>query len=116
MQKEDKMSEQNAMTFIQRLEGNETLQNQVKTLTPGDSSGLLTLASEMGFEFTAQELKSVMDQAGELNEEQLDQVAGGIIIVGGKPVVDTHAMLNSFVSSSIQGNLNGGTLNFRKAG
>jgi len=72
------MSVQNVMAFAKKLEGNEALQNQVKALTPGDSAGLLKLAVGLGFDFSIQELQDVIAQSGELNDEQLDQVAGGV--------------------------------------
>ena len=72
------MSVQNVTTFAKKLEDSETLQNQVKALTPGDSAGLLKLAVGLGFDFSIQELQDVIAQAGELNDEQLDQVAGGV--------------------------------------
>ena len=98
------MSVQNVTAFAKKLDGNEALQNQVKALTPGDSAGLLKLASEQGFEFTTQELRTVLTQAGELSDEQLDQVAGGFgdgsvmpVLIGLLvPAVQGPPAINSF--------------------
>src|SRR5260221_11819817 len=75
------MSAKDVVAFAHKLEGNDELQAKIKSLTPGDSAGVVTLASGLGFKFTVQELRDVIAQEGELTEEQLDQVAGGIIVV-----------------------------------
>src|SRR5258708_24243890 len=79
------MSAKDVVAFAHKLEGNDELQAKIKSLTPGDSAGVVTLASGLGFKFTVQELRDVIAQEGELTEEQLDQVAGGIIIVATNP-------------------------------
>lgn len=85
------MSVQNVMTFVNKLEGNTELQNQIKSLTPGNPAAVVKLAAGLGFDFSIQELQDVVAQASELTEEQLDQVAGGIIAV--KPPPGTNAIL-----------------------
>jgi len=113
MQKEDKMSVQNVIAFAQKLNGNDVLQNQVKALTPGDSAGVVKLAADLGLDFTIQELQATVANAGEMNDNQLDQVVGG----GDGSVRPTQfGLLLPAVQPAINGNLNGGTLNFRKAG
>jgi len=98
------MSAQDVIAFAHKLDSNEALQNQVKALTPGDSTGLMKLASGLGFEFTTQELKTVLAQAGELNDDQLDQVVGGFgdgsvmpVLIGLLvPAVQGPPAINSF--------------------
>lgn len=94
------MSAKDVVAFAHKLEGNDELQAKIKSLTPGDSAGVVTLASGLGFKFTVQELRDVIAQEGELTEEQLDQVAGGIIIVGSKP--GTNAILIGLLLPAIQ--------------
>jgi len=80
------MSEKNVVAFAHKLEGNETLQNQVKSLTPGDTAGVVKLAAEVGLDFTVEELQTVFARSGELSEAQLDQVAGGVSEIGTPPI------------------------------
>ncbi len=72
----------------------EAIKNRVKELTE-DLDGLVAYAKSLGLEITNDDLKSVADEAkgtGELNEEQLEQVAGGVIaVVAGAALVATSA-------------------------
>ncbi len=74
------MSTQNVMAFTKKLEGNDELQKQVKALTPGDSAAVVKLAAGLGFDFSIQELRDVIAKSGELNDEQLNLVAGGLTV------------------------------------
>src|SRR5258708_34190933 len=107
------MSVKNVMALAHKLEGNEALQNQIKALTPCDSEAVMKMAAGLGFDFMLQEFRDVIAREGELNDEQLDQVAGGIIAVQPAP---TNAILIGLLLPAVTPNLNGGTLNFRKAG
>lgn len=71
------MAYQSALAFINRVNGDTTLQNCVKSINDVDT--LLKVATESGFEFTAEEWQQAVTntQAGELSESDLDQVAGG---------------------------------------
>ncbi len=40
------MSVQNVMTFVNKLEGNTELQNQIKSLTPGNPAAVVKLAAD----------------------------------------------------------------------
>ena len=93
------MSAKDVVAFAHKLEGNDELQAKIKSLTPGDSAGVVTLASGLGFKFTVQELRDVIAQEGELTEEQLDQVAGGIIAVLKPP---SNAILIGLLLPAIQ--------------
>ena len=81
------MSLQNVMAFAHKLDGDQALQNQAKALAPGDTEGLLKLASGLGLEFTTQELKSVLEHAAELNDEQLDKMVGGFADGSVRPIL-----------------------------
>lgn len=76
------MSKEMAAAFITKSEADNSLQKQLQSLGEDDLTGLLRLASASGYPFSADDLKSVlmasMDVGDELDESQLDQVAGGL--------------------------------------
>lgn len=85
------MSTEQAQSFIEELEDNKSLQNEVKSLIQsGNDSELepekimqqiIDLASNHGYDFTAEDYKSAVsnrqEQEGELSDADLEQVAGG---------------------------------------
>jgi predicted ribosomally synthesized peptide with nif11-like leader len=76
------MSKEMATAFINKSEADSSLQKQLQALGEDDLNGLLRLASASGYPFSADDLKSVLmastDTGDELDESQLDQVAGGL--------------------------------------
>jgi predicted ribosomally synthesized peptide with nif11-like leader len=80
------MSKENLEQFMQKVAGSEDLQSAIgKGL---DAESLITLSTEHGFEFTAEELA----ESAELSDEELDGVAGGFgvhSVPGGLGVDDT---------------------------
>jgi predicted ribosomally synthesized peptide with nif11-like leader len=71
------MSEQNALAFFTHVEQNPTLKQQVKTA--GSKEELFNIAQEAGYSFSADDLKAISQESEseELNEQELEAVAGG---------------------------------------
>ena len=74
------MSIENAKSFIEKLNSDETFLKQIAGA--GSDEARLEVAQEAGFEFSTEELTSVIDQftSEELSEEELDVVAGGTTV------------------------------------
>lgn len=75
------MSKQIAVAFINKVNGDPALLQQVKALG-GNMPGLVSFAAKSGFSFSAQDWTQVMADlervsSGELDEHDLDKVAGG---------------------------------------
>ena len=72
------MSVEQAKAFIEKLNSDEIFLNQIAGA--GSDEARLQMAKEAGFEFSTEELTSVIDQftSEELSEEELDAVAGGL--------------------------------------
>jgi predicted ribosomally synthesized peptide with nif11-like leader len=77
-EKEKTMSVEQAKAFIEKLGSDENLLNQV--YSAGNDDARMQLAKAAGFDFSADEFNSVIDQLGgeELSEDELDRVAGGL--------------------------------------
>src|SRR5664279_1723913 len=75
------MSKKQALQFILRVKEDATLQNKLQAVQDG-GAGLLKVAQEAGFEFTAEEMRSAIDSQERSNAEEmansaLDSVVGG---------------------------------------
>lgn len=73
------MSQEAVRNFFKSLETDEVLQEQVKNAN--NSARVIQIASEKGYEFTAQELQDYMQEAAaneELKLEELEAAAGGM--------------------------------------
>ena len=74
------MSNAQLEAFFQKVGTDTSLQEQIKSLTPGDADGLVKIASTSGFQFTVDEFRSVIGPLGrELSEDELGKVAGGSV-------------------------------------
>jgi predicted ribosomally synthesized peptide with nif11-like leader len=77
------MSKQALVAFGDRVMEDKALHNRVRTLKPNDAEGLIAIAEDAGFSFTADELMEVVNdvkkqmESGELTENELETVAGG---------------------------------------
>jgi predicted ribosomally synthesized peptide with nif11-like leader len=71
------MSQQNALEFFTYVEQNPTLKQQVKAA--GSKEELFNIAQEAGYSFSADDLKAIAKESDseELNEQELETVAGG---------------------------------------
>jgi predicted ribosomally synthesized peptide with nif11-like leader len=71
------MSTQNVLDFFTQVETNSTLKQKVQAVSKKDD--LLKLAQESGYTFTAEDIKAFVEksESDELNEEELEAVAGG---------------------------------------
>ena len=66
------MSEEQLKAFIEKVQGDTSLQEKLRTAA--DSDEVLAIAKEDGFSFSAEDLKNANI---ELSEEELESVAGG---------------------------------------
>ncbi len=66
------MSKENLEQFMSKVADSEELQAKIGESI--DAEALITLGAECGCEFTAEELQ----EAAELSDDELDEVAGGI--------------------------------------
>lgn len=84
------MSRQAIDGFFQRIGQDENLEETYwTTVEDATRNAVVKLAAELGFDFTADELKKAMeDQTAGLDEDSLDQVTGGI---GGSPAPSLRA-------------------------
>lgn len=79
------MSKETVREFFKVAENDEALQEMIKA---ADSSmNVVQIAAEKGYEFTELELQAVMQKTvaedGDLSEEELDAVAGGMLMADG---------------------------------
>ncbi|NWJ46628.1 MAG: Nif11-like leader peptide family natural product precursor [Chloroflexi bacterium] len=73
------MSKINASTFIQKMNSDVTLQHKLEKLGNIDIESLVNFAAQQGYIFSAQDWHEAIESSlGELDENALDQVAGGI--------------------------------------
>lgn len=79
------MSKETVREFFQVAENDEALQEMIKAAN--SSMNVVQIAAEKGYEFTELELQAVMQKAvaedGDLSEEELDAVAGGMVAPSG---------------------------------
>ncbi|MBF2048550.1 MAG: Nif11-like leader peptide family RiPP precursor [Elainella sp. C42_A2020_010] len=72
------MAEDTVIKFFDAAHKNTDIQGQIYyALAKTDPDLLLQIAQENGYQFTSNDLKSVMDKQSELSAEQLDAIAGG---------------------------------------
>ena len=77
------------LKFAEKVALNNDLRRQLSAIQPGDSTALLALANSQGYNFTVEELQEasretsmvVTTENGELSDDQLDQVNGGLLVV-----------------------------------
>jgi predicted ribosomally synthesized peptide with nif11-like leader len=83
------MSQQSALAFFTHVEQNPTLKQQVKAAA--NKEELFNLAQEAGYSFSADDLKAISkeSESGELNEQELETVAGGGVKQIGEEIVKT---------------------------
>ena len=74
------MSKDIAMAFIQRMDADVALQKSLNGLGQGDINGLLKIAATSGYPFSETDWKNALKSisSGELSDEDLSQVSGGL--------------------------------------
>jgi predicted ribosomally synthesized peptide with nif11-like leader len=72
------MSKAALHAFMEKTLNDTDLQNRLAALGDDDVNGLLELASSAGYSLDINDFKSLVDTSDELDESQLDLVAGGI--------------------------------------
>jgi predicted ribosomally synthesized peptide with nif11-like leader len=79
------MSKETVRAFFKVAENDKALEERIKTAD--SSTNVVQIAAEKGYEFTELELLAFMQEAvaadGELSEEVLAAVAGGLVAEGG---------------------------------
>ena len=109
------MSIESVYTMIETAENDAGLQKQLQTAEGPEA--VLTIASQKGYEFTEEELLSVMQEkqlsfGSELSEEQLESVAGGWWKVNATPHTNTTTNSHNGVrTGNISGGISGGINN-----
>jgi predicted ribosomally synthesized peptide with nif11-like leader len=92
------MSKQAVMQFIIKANQDKSLYEKVNTLPSNRVEALLDIARDAGFEFTADEFVATVLDTGELNENDMEQIAGGAIYMntGGQSSVPTDQFSLNF--------------------
>ena len=77
------MSIEDFNKFGQMCAEDETVRARAKEIGLEDVDGIIAYGKELGLDFTVDDLKEMADKAGlmdeELSEDQLEQVAGGVV-------------------------------------
>ena len=85
------MSEEQLKAFLEKVKGDTSLQEKLKAA--GDANAVAAIAKEAGFSISADDINKAQP---ELSEEELEGVAGGTDIKGGKSHLCTlHAILTT---------------------
>ena len=79
------MAKEQALQFILRANQDQPLQSRLQTIKDG-GAGLVQLGKESGFDFTTEEMKTVVAEqqnpdTGELSDEALEMVSGGLVVI-----------------------------------
>ena len=69
------MSEEQLKAFIEKVQGDTSLQEKLKAAA--DSDAVLAIAKDAGFSISADDLKNAQS---EISDEELEGVAGGTIV------------------------------------
>ena len=104
------MSQEAVGTFLKNLDENEALRQKFSAAVPEDerdSARVVAFANKNGFDFTQEDLENASQsqaatQPEELKDDELESVAGGIIVVGGS---FSTTLLRSIVSYTIPSKL-----------
>ena len=76
------MTVEQAKLFLDALKTDAALQQKVRDANAAYvAQALLPVAKEAGYDFTAEELQSLQNPDGELNDADLERVAGGIALL-----------------------------------
>jgi predicted ribosomally synthesized peptide with nif11-like leader len=74
------MSNEKILSFLNECKVNRELQEKLMKLSPEDADGLIEIANEAGYGFTAEEwaeYQNMRSKKSELTEDDLDKVSGG---------------------------------------
>lgn len=103
------MSIENAKAFYEKVKGDQSLQQTIVELVkekPAElESIIIKVAGENGFQFTKEQLQTVIaettPETGELNEAELETVAGGAATKGGYIAVSiVSGLLGCIIASA----------------
>ncbi len=68
--------------FNQEIRENKEMQEEIKNIG-SDLDKLVAYANSKGYKFTVADVEARAKQGGELSEDQLDNVAGGVLVAKG---------------------------------
>ena len=105
------MSQESVRKMLETAENDAALRQQLQTAEGPEA--VLAIASQKGYEFTEEELLSVMQEkqlsfGSELSEEQLESVAGGWWKVDGTVKTNTNSNNGNIRTGNIGGDFHGG--------
>ena len=83
------MLEEQLKAFLEKVKADTSLQEKLKAAA--DSDAVVAIAKEAGFMISADDLTKAQS---ELSEEELEDVSGGISIIGVCPLVCQNKILN----------------------
>ena len=76
------MSVESFKQFSQKVADDEAIREKVKEIGQTNVDGIIAYANQLGYSFTSDDMIATAKEAGvnvdELNEEQLEKVAGGV--------------------------------------
>ena len=84
------MSVDAVKAFGQKVVEDEELKKKAKEIGMDNLDGIVALAKENGFDVSKEDFEAAakeMQSSGELNEDDLEQVAGGVVTVGAAAAV-----------------------------
>lgn len=102
------MSIENAKAFYEKVKGDQSLQQTIVELVkekPAElESIIIKVAGENGFQFTKEQLQTVIaettPETGELNEAELETVAGGVTKGGYIAISIVSGLLGCIIASA----------------
>ena len=79
------MAREQALQFIQFANKDQRVQSKLQAVKDG-GVGLVKVGKEYGFDFTTEEMKSIVEaqqipESGELSDEALESVSGGLVVI-----------------------------------
>ena len=87
------MSEEQLKAFLEKVKGDTSLQEKLKAAA--DANAVTAIAKEAGFSISADDLTNAQS---ELSEEELEDVSGGISIIGVCPLVCQNKITNRILT------------------
>ena len=98
------MSVEHLKEYGEIIAENEEIKNRAKEIG-FDVEGQIAYGKELGFDFSMEDMQALAEEAGfsqdELNEEQLEQIAGGLALV--PTLIVAAGIIGFLVASAVAG-------------
>ena len=92
------MSEEQLKAFLEKVQGDTTLQEKLKAVA--DSDAVLAIAKDAGFSISADDLKNAQSDLSELSEKELEGVSGSYgLAKSTNPIETTYCCLQNCADS-----------------